>query len=583
MKPILSTESMDRRGFLALAGLGAGALAASSLAGCAPNATTAGADVSANAQALPEGVPAWLGVAPEISESDIVETRETEMLIVGAGNAGMVAAATAADAGIDFVVAEAAGAVATGRFWNGFVNTRLHEEAGVKLDGLKIMNELARYASGICDQNVYRTWVEESAETFDYVDGIMSAAGYKVWLDLDNYGNHATGGTDYVIVPIQHMWYKEEEAQGLKALSAIIGSRNRNQELEDYINGKGYQVSFLHRLVKLIREEGGRVEGGIFETPEGYVRINASKGVIMTCGGYASNLEMLEAMSPMGVNVVVSQSEPNNDGTGLKAAMWIGAAKDPVGAPMVFDRGAVAPGVDAGPTGGVYPSAQLQPLGSIPFMRVNRNGRRFCNESGPYDVECFQGQRQPGGVWATVIDADYAAQAAQINVIGCARTGTELCQIAAMSGGFENEGMFFGPLMQQGMFFKADTLEEMADLLQLPKDAFLEQVEEYNQMCDAGVDHVYGKEGYRLTPIRKAPFYGYWTGSYIMCTIDGMIINSDMQVLDTEGQIIEGLYAAGNCSGSKFANNYPEYFVGVASGSAMVEGRHAVRHILGKA
>lgn len=122
--------------------------------------------------------------------------------------------------------------------------------------------------------------------------GVDEPLAYEV-ADADIVETRETGGTDYVIVPIQHMWYKEE-AQGLKALAAIIGSRNRDQELEAHINAKGHQASFLHRLVKLVREEGGRVEGGVFKTPEGYVRINASKGVVMACGGYASNLEMLE-------------------------------------------------------------------------------------------------------------------------------------------------------------------------------------------------------------------------------------------------------------------------------------------------
>lgn len=576
-----SNAMVDRRGFLTLMGVGAGVAATSALAGCAPQGASAGDAGDAAAQDLAQ-TGDWLGSEPEIADDELAETKETDLLIVGAGTGGMVAAATAADMGLDFIVCEAAGAVPTARYWNGWVNTRLHKEAGVQLDEMKIVNELVRYASGICDPAVFKTWIADSADTFEFINGIMSAEGYDCYLDTEGYDGHATGGTDYLVVPIQHMWYKEEAANGLRALAGLITPRHRNEVLETFVNDKGYQINFEHKLVKLIRAEGGRVEGGIFETPTGYVRVNAKRGVLMACGGYASNLDMLEAMAPMGLKVVVSQSEPNNDGTGLKAALWVGADKDPVGAPMVFDRGAVAPGIDAGWETGALASNALQPLGSLPFMKVNRQGVRFANESAPYDVFSYQAAMQPGGVWAAVIDSDCAEQGAQLGVVGCAKTGVELLQMGMMAGGLENETNFFGPLFEAGMMFKADTLEEMADKLGLPQEAFLAQVDEYNRMCDEQRDDVFGKEAYRLTPIRKAPFYGYWGGGYIMCTIDGMRINKDMQVLDAKGSVIEGLYAAGNCSGSKFSNNYPEYFVGIASGSAMTEGRHAVRHIAGE-
>ena len=91
----------------------------------------------------------------------------------------------------------------------------------------------------------------------------------------------------------------------------------------------------------------------------------------------------------------------------------------------------------------------------------------------------------------------------------------------------------------------------------------------------------FGKEAYRLSEIRTAPFFGTWFGGSILTTVDGLRINPDMQVLDTEGHVIEGLYAAGDCSGSVFANNYPEYIVGCACGRTITFSRHAVRHMAG--
>ena len=131
---------------------------------------------------------------------------------------------------------------------------------------------------------------------------------------------------------------------------------------------------------------------------------------------------------------------------------------------------------------------------------------------------------------------------------------------------------------------KADTLEELADKLGFAgeaKDAFLAEVDKYNSFFDAQKDGDFGKEAYRLSELRTAPFYGTWFGGSILTTVDGLRINPDMQVLDTEGHVIEGLYAAGDCSGSVFANNYPEYIVGCACGRTITFSRHAVRHMAG--
>ena len=113
----------------------------------------------------------------------------------------------------------------------------------------------------------------------------------------------------------------------------------------------------------------------------------------------------------------------------------------------------------------------------------------------------------------------------------------------------------------------------------MPQDAFLATVERYNELYDKQVDEDYGKEAFRLSEIRTAPFYGCWFGGSLLTTLDGLKINANMQVLDQALEPIPGLYAAGDCSGSVFSGNYPEYLVGCAIGRTLTEGRHAVRYI----
>ena len=583
----MSATEMNRRQFVSLAGIGAGTLAAMGLAGCSPaKPSLAGTGGSQPAEGS-ERASSWLGEAPEIAEDQIVRTEATDLLIIGAGNAGMSAAATAADLGMDFMVCDKAGDVQASRHWVGAVNSRWQKEAGINTDTNKLLNELTRYASGKCSQEVRKVWINESGETIEYLNDILAAAGMEIYLDVDDY-DHPTGGTDYYVPIQQHMWYSPAVAEAVPPAlwgdaSAQAGMA-RNKILADYIASKGTEVSFGYKLAKLMREESGRVTGAIFETNDGYVQVDAAKGVLLATGGYAANPVMLSALAPAVLDsCTAADKTPNCTGDGIRAGLWAGARMDRESAPMIFDRGAVSPGVDCGLEGegmdadfpGVCPE---NVLGSLPFLKVNRRGERFFNESAPYDWCAAAAANQPGGVWCSVFDANASADAARFQVVGCAKIGAQVLQgfppeeaVAVFPGGRQ--------LLEQGALKKADTLEELANQLGLPQDAFLATVERYNELYDKQVDEDYGKEAFRLSEIRTAPFYGCWFGGSLLTTLDGLKINANMQVLDQALEPIPGLYAAGDCSGSVFSGNYPEYLVGCAIGRTLTEGRHAVRYI----
>lgn len=136
-----------------------------------------------------------------------------------------------------------------------------------------------------------------------------------------------------------------------------------------------------------------------------------------------------------------------------------------------------------------------------------------------------------------------------------------------------------------GILKKADTLEELAEQLGFEgeaKDAFLDRVERYNAQFDVQADDDFGKEAYRLSAIRTAPFYGLWFGGTLLTTLDGLKIDEECRVLDAKNEPIGGFYAAGDVSGSFFSGNYPEYIVGVASGRSSVQGRHVARKLAGE-
>ena len=137
--------------------------------------------------------------------------------------------------------------------------------------------------------------------------------------------------------------------------------------------------------------------------------------------------------------------------------------------------------------------------------------------------------------------------------------------------------------VNDGLMFKADTLEELAEKLGIPADALKATVERYNELCAKGEDEDFGKEAYRMIALDTAPYYGGFFGGSLLTTCDGIRINGKCQVYKAEDhKVIDGLYCVGDCSGSFFSGNYPEYYVGVAVGRTMTEGRYAVKAILGE-
>lgn len=567
----MTTEhtTISRRSFLHGGALAAGVVAAASLTGCQPEPKTMAETGSSEAPSED-----WLGQAPNIDDAQITETLDADILIVGAGAAGMVAAATAADAGADFIICEKSSSMQVSRHFIGAVNTICAQAVNAPaVDKGKLLNEAARYASNKCNASVIKTWINESADMIAWLDPIMQAHG-EVCVVNPELDEH-TGGTAYYLPVLQHLYVDKE--------SGALGNE-RNAILESFINEKGHDIFYGYELVELAKDESGRVTGGVFKTKDGYARINAVKGVLLATGGYSANTEMVKALAPVVEKCVTSASfSPNCDGSGIKAGIWAGAARDIEAAPMIFDRGTCTPTDVAGYTADgqfaqIAPDNLLNFLGSQPFMKVSKNGVRFANESTPYDFICFAATEQPGGVWAQIFDANVKEDIFRFATVGCSAI---IQQMLAGDAEFEQ---VFAPFFEAGILFKADTIDELADKLCLEGEAkanFLAEVEKYNEFYDAGEDADFGKEAYRLSAIREAPFYGCWSGGALLTTLDGLKINKDMQVINEEKQVIEGLYAAGDCSGSFFSGNYPEYLIGIACGRSMTFGRHAINHMMG--
>ena len=541
-------------------------------------------EATVSAVQLPTGDETdWLGKEPDIDEAAITETIDTDIVIVGAGNGGMFAAAYAAANGLNFRVIEQNSAVQDTRHWYGAIDSAAAKEAGVPAtDKAKLLSEISRYASGKCDQRVVKTWINESAAMHDFMRGILEdqfgwtcefTSGAEAAWPAEN----AEHNTDYLYPVQEHNYRQSESESGLQ----------RNEALQQYIEELGYSIDFKTSLAKLEKDADGRITGIIAQSTEDdhFIRYNANDGVLLACGGFPGNPYMMEQLDPLGTSVTTACSySPSDKGYGIRAAVWAGANLDKEAAPMLFDRGIVAPGVDAGYVesensfgGKAFPGEikQYNP-GTQPFLKVNRNGERFANESSPYNDIVYAAAHQPGRVYAQICDANILEDVKRFHTIGCSAQ--------TRNAGAEYIQKQMDSAEEKGCFFKADTIEELADKLGFTgeaKDTFLATVDRYNELYDQQNDEDFGKPAYRLSAIRKAPFYGCWLGASLLCTEQGIAINEKGQALDNDNKPMPGLYVTGDMSGSFFANNYPCLMAGVAMGRTLTFAMKAIKQMAG--
>lgn len=547
----------------------------------------------------------WSDPEPEIPQTAISETIETEVLICGAGNAGLMAAISAAKLGAKTLVIEKNRRIGFIKPYMGAVDTKAQKAVGEKarIDKEEIIQELVNYGSKCTENNpVYRPdykpskfagsnkvdeklirlWAEESGAAFDFLAGELSEYGIRHVAEYDIAEGHHGGFNAYPTHTKLHV----PPMKGGPFAVIHAGIYVLERFFEKKTRSLGAKIMFNTAMVKLVKE-GSRVVGVIARKKDGsYIRINASMGVLLSTGGYAAREDMVAKVNPEATAISCLRFvQPGNFGDGIRAGLWAGAAKDEYPSAMVFDRGITKPGGRSDlpiRPGGSFDSFFF---GSQPFMKVNMDGKRYCNESVPYDVILNPLQNERNGVACMIWDSNYWNHVKKFNTIGCSR----MVPSKSRPRTYEGMGRFmnFGMLMMmrmKGYIKKARTIEGLAKKLNLPAGEFKLTLERYNQMAKLGEDYDFGKASKDMLALNKPPYYGVTYGGWLLTTMDGLRINENIQVVDRNGAAIEGLYAAGDVAGGFFANNfYPELVVGVAVGKSMTFARHAVLHMTGNA
>lgn len=552
-------DTISRGDFLRGAATGAAGIATMSVLGSCASVPKA---------EVPEGGPSvkdsWRKAPAPITSYS--KTVETDVLVVGAGNGGLFAACAAAEKGAKVIVLERNAMVGIGREWIGGIGSRIQKAKGLVPDKHEVIEEVCRYASHRVDQRLIRLWAEQSGPTIDWLESIAKEAGVSMVLETDT--GEAMHGV-YRTYPIQHNLQNDA---GLVKSSEIL--KKKAVEL-------GVSILFETPLSQLIRETAGsrRVIGAVSATKSGNIRFLAKKGVILATGGYSDNMDMLQEENAVAVkSCSASASSVGSKGDGIKAATWIGAAKDDVPTVMIFDRGGLPVGA---PTGNLKTGLFLH-MGSQPFLKVNLKGERFCNESVPYDFIVHAASLEKGDSYLMLWDADWKAHTRKFHTIGCSRIQPSPSESKLLLfSEAATEQYHKNVCIPAKVVVEAGTIEELADKLGVPRDTLAGTVKRYNELCAKGADEDFGKESYRMLPLLKPPFRAGHLAGQLLCTLDGLSVNTKLQVLDVEGNPIDGLYAVGNDSGGFFSGNYPEYLVGIACGRTITFGRIAGQTVAG--
>ena len=512
----------------------------------------------------------WLGKEPEIAEKDITATKTADIVVVGCGTGGLFAVCAAAESGADVIGIDRFSTGTGIRDDLAAIDSRYQKAWGTKIDKLEYVTMATEYAAGHIDQRLVKLFCDKSAETINWYGDRLAERGVKLWHESGDKGDK----TRYKHFATGHSpdWSKSDDGTGKKL--------DGNKVLHDYAVKKGAKFDYGMRMVKL-EKKGGRVTGCIAKASDGkFVRYNARKGVVVATGGYARNYQMLEALQPWNLRISgYSSAMPGAMGDGIRACLWAGAKKDETASLMMFDRAALRPDQNPGVETVKSGNTALFWPGSQPWLKVNADGERFFNESGTYEGILHADEYQKGHAHYCIFDSNWGKYAKQFKMHGCSRL-FNFENGAAPNLRYEMiRDKVMPKLIKDGFMQVANSIDELAKKLGIPADALKATVAHYNKLAYAKKDTDFGKEPHRLTPVDKPPFYGVKTCARILCTMDGIQINTKGQAIDTNGNPIPGLYVVGNDSGCYFANTYPNLSTGMACGRTVTFGRLVGKHL----
>ena len=472
-------------------------------------------------------------------ERNVMYVKDADVVVVGSGIAGLTAALSSAEAGARTILLEKGPTFNVRGLHNAAIGSRMQKQAGIEIDKDRVISTIMEFGAYRGDQRVVKLWADNCGKVMDWLLDMADEAGIKVILDT------TTKPWYFPNYPLIHVFLPDCQV----TLAKMLQNNARRLGVDFY-----YEMPAIH----LIRAARGRVTGVMAQDKHGHpIQFKAHKAVILCTGDYGGNQEMYSKyFNYENVSRLKCAYEGGlNTGDGHKMGMEIGAAMDDTPhCAMLFDWA-------------VWSQQGLFNLARQPWLYVNLNGRRFMNEDLPWGYECNQLLRQPQGQAWSVWDAKYNDEIPKMRSQCCKNMGppTYLWNPRQLDEALE-----------KGNVLSGQTIEELGQKMGVPVEDFRAEVIRYNKLAQDGNDLDFGKHPDRLTTIEKTPFYACKMEVRYMVILSGLKVNDRLQVLDTERNVIPGLYAAGNTSGSFFGGNvYPTTTPGLTHSRAWTFGRLA--------
>jgi len=308
--------------------------------------------------------------------------------------------------------------------------------------------------------------------------------------------------------------------------------------LVDCCRKQGIDLLTGTRARRLLTDDKGHLSGVIADTGDGQLLINC-KACVVAAGGYGRNMDLLKKYYPKQFDGRNTHSlcPPAMTGDGILAAEEIGAFIDPTIRDLDFPGGFFADGLSRHCWS---PSLELL-TGNGKAVIVNLDGKRWKNEAGRGGEEI---SAQRGAVACAIVDSDMVEEAASQT----GGTGNRKRYPPVLKKDLEWEAAMDEAGAKGDHTKKADTLVELALKMKIDPRAFVDTIERYNNFCETGKDPDFGKSAEMLQPIKTPPFYAIYGHRWSQSTKgrNGIAVNSKFQALDTRGEVIPGLYAAGD-------------------------------------
>lgn len=445
---------------------------------------------------------------PETDSNDavVVEDVTYDVVVLGAGGAGLSAAIEAKNNGAEDVVVVEKMAFPGGNTLLSYAelacaNNWLQEEQGIEDSDELFAQEMWEGGGKEARKEIVDT----------VVDGALEAAE---WL------------RDDIGVEYQDYLVHEGGHSVARAVEPIELGPGMIDPMVEKAEELGIEFVYNTKAEEFVLDDEGRLVGVEVSHDDDTYTISANNGVVLATGGFGANVEMREKYNERWETLdesVQTTNAPGIVGDGIVMAENINAQLEAMEHIQLYPFN--------NPVTGVFYGIEAPSWSGEGIVYVNQDGERFVNELGMRDERAEGILAQDGPVYAIY--------------------NQEVADRLELEENFEKE---FEQTLEDGVFYKADTLEEIADYFDIDAENLEETMEKYNQYMEAGEDPDFGRTT-SMVPMKEGPWFILEGVVSVHHTMGGVMIDTDAHVLDTDGDIIDGLYAAGEVTGSVHGNN----------------------------